>query len=288
MDNNYKGMTIAIIILAGIHVILSLVFSVMAYRKKLHKEGSAWLLSFGVCVAILVLAAVATSANTRIATHTPLEITEIIARNLEREGITYWLDAGTLLGSWREGKIMEHDNDVDIAYLKPQQGQILEILRRVLPSNFTVNTHGSYNENIIVKGPFKGKDMSSGLDLYGYQDKGNFLQIQDYSKPMPKSWVFPLKVGKLSGIEFSTPANTKDYLELNYGNLAENAHYDPKTHLYVGGNVIPKRDKEKRDSNYAAGIPKKFVTLLQEIAPKWWKKCVVRNDSNYHWDSKRC
>ena len=57
---DYSGMAIAIIILAGIHVILSLVFSVMAYRKGLRKEGSAWLLSLGVCVAILVLAAVAT------------------------------------------------------------------------------------------------------------------------------------------------------------------------------------------------------------------------------------
>ena len=57
---DYSAMAIAIIILAGIHVILSLVFSVMAYRKGLRKEGSAWLLSFGVCVAILVLAAVAT------------------------------------------------------------------------------------------------------------------------------------------------------------------------------------------------------------------------------------
>ena len=57
---DYSGMAIAIIILAGIHVILSLVFSVMSYRKGLRKEGGAWLLSFGVCVAILVLAAVAT------------------------------------------------------------------------------------------------------------------------------------------------------------------------------------------------------------------------------------
>ena len=63
MDNNYKGMAIAIIILACIHIILSIVFSVVAYRKGLRKEGGAWLLSFCVCVAILVLAAVATGQN---------------------------------------------------------------------------------------------------------------------------------------------------------------------------------------------------------------------------------
>ena len=68
---DYSGMAIAIIILAGIHVILSLVFSVMSYRKKLNKEGGAWLLSFGVCVAILVLAAVATGQKDNFGYATP-------------------------------------------------------------------------------------------------------------------------------------------------------------------------------------------------------------------------
>ena len=65
---DYSSMAIAIIILSGIHVILSLVFSVMAYRKGLRKEGGAWLLSFGVCVAILVLAAVATGQKEKFGT----------------------------------------------------------------------------------------------------------------------------------------------------------------------------------------------------------------------------
>ena len=71
---DYSGMAIAIIILSGIHVILSLVFSVMAYRKGLRKEGGAWLLSFGVCVAILVLAAVATGQKDNYGETLPLKM----------------------------------------------------------------------------------------------------------------------------------------------------------------------------------------------------------------------
>ena len=56
----YKGMAIAVLVLAAVHVLLSFVFSAMSYRKNLNKQGGAWLFSFGICVAILVLSAIAT------------------------------------------------------------------------------------------------------------------------------------------------------------------------------------------------------------------------------------
>ena len=56
----YKSMAIAVLVLAAVHVLLSFVFSAMSYRKNLNKQGGAWLFSFGICVAILVLSAIAT------------------------------------------------------------------------------------------------------------------------------------------------------------------------------------------------------------------------------------
>ena len=221
----------------------------------------------------------------------PLEVLTVITQSLDRDGITYWLDYGTLLGAHREGEIMEHDNDVDIAYLTPNQDQILEILRRVLPSGFTAKPSGAYSENINIQGPF-AKDMPSGLDLYGYKDKGKFLQIEHYGKPIPKEWVFPLSEGKLGNLPFHIPANTKEYLELIYGDILKSADYDFKTHLYTQGNKINQRadetHKSKGDPNYSMGIPKKYLRLLEEIAPEWWAKCVTHDEWGSYMDGKKC
>ena len=59
-DTN-KGLSITIIVLTSMHILLSTVLCFMSYRKGLYKQGNAWLLSFGVCATILVLAAVATA-----------------------------------------------------------------------------------------------------------------------------------------------------------------------------------------------------------------------------------
>ena len=221
----------------------------------------------------------------------PLEVLSVITQSLDRDGIPYWLDCGTLLGAYREGAIMEHDNDVDIAYITSDQDQILEILRRVLPDGFTANPHGSYRENINIQGPF-AKNMPSGLDLYGYKNKGKFLQIEHYGKPIPKEWVFPLSEGKLDDLTFHIPANTKEYLELIYGDILKSADYDFKTHLYTQGNKINQRAdetlKSKGDPNYSMGIPKKYLRLLEEIAPEWWAKCVTHDEWGSYMDGKKC
>lgn len=54
---------------------------------------------------------------------------EEIVQLFERQGINYWLDSGTLLGLMREGKLLEHDEDIDIGLWKEEE----EALQRVLP-----------------------------------------------------------------------------------------------------------------------------------------------------------
>ena len=260
----------------------------MAMKKESHKKPYDQGCAASVFIAVVLLG-ISQLLTEREKYIPPLEVLSVITQSLDRDGITYWLDLGTLLGAYREGEIMEHDNDVDIAYLTPNQDQILEILRRVLPSGFTAKPHGAYSENINIQGPF-AKDMPSGLDLYGYKDKGKFLQIEHYSKPIPKEWVFPLSEGKLGNLTFHIPANTKEYLELIYGDILKSADYDFKTHLYTQGNKINQRADEtsKGDPNYSHGIPKKYLRLLEEIAPEWWAKCVTHDEWGSYMDGKKC
>lgn len=49
---------------------------------------------------------------------------------LNRYEIPYWLDSGTLLGVIREGKLLEHDKDIDLSMWAEHERK----LRRVLPA----------------------------------------------------------------------------------------------------------------------------------------------------------
>lgn len=54
-------------------------------------------------------------------------------------GLTYWLDFGTLLGIFRDGDIIRHDNDIDVAVLNPCWDTLLPYLQdRLQPKGYYV------------------------------------------------------------------------------------------------------------------------------------------------------
>jgi phosphorylcholine metabolism protein LicD len=52
---------------------------------------------------------------------------------LDRLGVEYWADFGTLLGMYREKDIIKHDNDVDVVVLDPDWDTLLAALKQALP-----------------------------------------------------------------------------------------------------------------------------------------------------------
>jgi len=54
-----------------------------------------------------------------------------LCRNLDH--VTYWLDFGSLLGIHRDGDLILHDNDVDLAVLDPDWPALLAHLQRQMP-----------------------------------------------------------------------------------------------------------------------------------------------------------
>lgn len=57
---------------------------------------------------------------------------------LDKLGVTYWLDFGTLLGAYREKDIIPHDNDADVVLFNPDWNTLYADLQRVLPRCFKV------------------------------------------------------------------------------------------------------------------------------------------------------
>lgn len=56
-----------------------------------------------------------------------------VSTALKDNGTTFWLDFGCLLGIHRDGDLILHDNDIDLAVLDPDWPSLLEELKLRLP-----------------------------------------------------------------------------------------------------------------------------------------------------------
>jgi cytidyltransferase-like protein len=124
---------------------------------------------------------------------------EKVSEILRENGIPFYLDCGTLLGCIREGKLLEHDTDVDITI------------------------HLSRWEDL--KGiKFEDYDLIVKRVLEGYPDKedGNMISVKTSKSPIYcdiyANPAFPLiKMQRMNGIEYPIPENAELYIEMLYG-----------------------------------------------------------------------
>lgn len=132
---------------------------------------------------------------------------------LEKNNIKYWLDFGTLLGAFREGKIIEHDYDVDIGILHKDLEKVKELRTEIIDKG---------GKNLI---PF-----SKYVDIFSYIEKEDRLicpsytgsqlwQLPYYSKDggFPKKWIDNLAKIKMYDREFLAPSHIPEYLIIKYG-----------------------------------------------------------------------
>lgn len=77
---------------------------------------------------------------------TELDILSVVADFCESHHITWFLDAGTLLGAARHGGFIPWDDDIDIAMLRPEYDRFISLASEGLPEGYSIhtydNTHG--------------------------------------------------------------------------------------------------------------------------------------------------
>lgn len=159
---------------------------------------------------------------------------------LNKCGEKCWLDWGTLLGAFREGKIIDDDLDIDVAchfkdddfFICPTHGSKLYQIEflRMLQEHF-------YIRNIIPNQHFSVVPKKQDKFTLNHIDIG-FYNNQSYNNSnFREFFVDELEQVELYGIKFPCPRHTTSFLSMRYGNDWET----PKPGFSPTSNVIPNK-----------------------------------------------
>ena len=168
--------------------------------------------------------------------------------------IEYWIDQGTLLGAYRNGKFIARDSDVDIAIANEEHFQAIPaLLESKLPSAYGWERKGSHCRGYRVwlkaggtfEGIFEGREIQWPLvvcDVMFYQyDSEEKAYVQQYrgfgvdTFFLLNEVVFPLNQIAFEGRIYPCPNQVPEYLEIQYGYIGEGAIWDPKVNRWVQG-----------------------------------------------------
>ncbi len=175
-------------------------------------------------------------------------------------GVPWILDSGTLLGAWRNGKFIPHDDDFDILLLYddldhgdenfPERLKELDRIRRIvrarLPTHYDARIVTTYTEKIEVFEPGCGKYILPSPEYRGadfhhvtvdLQLSSKVAERQVYHHSMypasfPVDALFPLGSLVLEGEKFPAPRDAEAALVGLYGSLDPRAKFNPITRLY--------------------------------------------------------
>lgn len=157
---------------------------------------------------------------------------------LHEGGHRYWLDFGSLLGVHRDGDLILHDNDIDLAILDPQWDQLHSHLSTSLPQ-YTVK----------LEFPSDADGETTFLRVYcllGFADVFGALELEDKRllvdcghgelNCISTELVLPTKSIEWKGVKIQVPRDLNGALHARYGPTWRVPRYMDKGADTVEGN----------------------------------------------------
>lgn len=181
-----------------------------------------------------------------------IKLALIIKEILNNLKLNWIIDNGTLLGAYRNGKVIQHDDDFDIMILIDKNNfnidEITDKIRKHLPKPYECRIINTYTDKIEVYDPTIGKyilqsPIYKGADYHNitidlqFSLVENDIAISTYrgnnvSFIFKMNDILPIKTINLEGIVFPCPNNPENYLKEIYGYIGLNAQYNNKTGKY--------------------------------------------------------
>ncbi|MDL5154665.1 class I SAM-dependent methyltransferase [Actinomycetospora termitidis] len=151
-----------------------------------------------------------------------LDHAEEVAAVLERDlGLEPFITGGTLLGAVREGRLLGHDDDVDLGYVSTQDDpsavaregfEVGRVLRR---AGFSVLRHSAGH----LQMHFSHDGVSDHyVDVFaGFIREGHWHQLFCIRHPARRADLLPRTTVTIAGRRMPAPADVELALEANYG-----------------------------------------------------------------------
>jgi len=152
-----------------------------------------------------------------------------VAGRLDRAGVDWWIDYGTLLGYLQFGGLIPWDKDGDFGIHARHREKLLALQNEWNAAGY----HATYAPPRPTQRFRTGDRMKvrlsarnhSNVDIFIWEDRpGGILDRRNYigadlykGREMPRKWVYPLKRGTWDGIEVSLPAEPELLAAHRYG-----------------------------------------------------------------------
>lgn len=164
-----------------------------------------------------------------------------------KHNLTYWLDFGSLLGSYRHSGFVPWDNDLDVSMPSDFYERLREYASEFEKAGMKITEP---IKDVIIKIRYVNSEKYF-MDVYSYSDEGNMVQLKlnlpnRYKVPIPKDVIFPTREIEFEGLLVNAPNDVERYLGCRYGNFMSfpHKHHDIDGHYDV--NYYVNFDLEKQ------------------------------------------